>query len=197
MDAIFNASTPKNKNESTDLFARGLYGNNVPTYVNPMDAIVRSSGDSFTIRYKGQPGVQGPAVFSIHTDNLGAEWDKLLREGWETDRLYVNDSILTDSILFQGELSTGNWTDPMWLLVGCEDSGIHMREAMKRSTFKAQGWKAREYLRKHMDWSSWDDLNLLIDMYPDGIIELVIFSKPHGRLSHTGRRAIFWEVRNF
>ncbi len=188
--------TPKNKAESTDLFARGCYGNNIQQWDSPCVAMLQSSGP-FVIRYKGEPGVQGPAVFGIHEDKLFHEWCQLIKIGWEAERLYVNASIPPERIVFQGELSTGNWADPEWYLCGNIDSGIHMREAMKKPNLVLNGWRAREYLRKHMDWSSWEDLNLLIDTYPDAVIELVIFDTPHGRLDYTGRRAIVWECRAF
>ncbi len=187
--------TPRNKHESTDLFARGCYGNNIEQWENWREAVMASDGP-FVIRYKGPPGVQGPAIYGIHIDNLCAEWESLIAKGWQEENLYVNGEIPKERVVFQGELSTGNWADTEWLLVGCEDSGIHMREAMKRSTFKVTGWRAREYLRKHMDWCSWDDLVELIDLYPDGVIELVIFDTPYGSLAHTGRSVIFWEVRS-
>lgn len=187
---------PSNKHESIDLFARGAYGNNIPTYANPYEAL-KTSEQSFVIRYKGPPGVQGPAIYGIQDICLNDVWRDLIKSGWKEECLYVNSEIPNKRIVFQGELSTGNWTDPEWLLVGCEDSGIHMREAMKRSTFKARGWKARAYLQLKMDPASWDDLNAVINTWPDGVIELVIFDTPYGSLASTGRRVILWEVRSY
>lgn len=189
---------PVNKHESIDLFARGCYGNNIPTYPDPCTAILVGDSDLFVIRYKGEPGVQGPAIFGIHKDDLIQKWeDLILKDGWDAHRLYINTSIPSEKIIFQGELSTGNWADREWLIVGCEESGIHMREAMRKSSFFAKGWRAKEYLRKHMHPSSWDDLNDCIDLWPDAIIELVIFDTAFGSLANTGRNCIIWECRGF
>lgn len=192
---MWRLKAPKNKHESIDLFSRGCYGNNIPTYANP-SAALNTDEPFFVIRYKGEPGVQGPAIYGIARNCLISEWQRLIREGWKEERLYVNTEIPNKRIVFQGELSTGNWADTQWYLVGCEEPGMHMREAMKRSTFKATGWKARAYLQTKMDPASWDDLNAVINTWPDGVIELVIFDTPFGSLASTGRNCVVWEVRD-
>ncbi len=187
---------PKDKHESTDLFARGRYGNNIDTFASPVEALA-SNESAFVIRYKGEPGVQGPAIFGVKRNVLWNEWNALKTAGWHENRLYLNTVIPADRIVFQGELSTGNWADREWYLVGCEDAGIHMREAMKRSTFKATGREARFYLKSRMSPVSWDDFNLVIDEWPDGVIELVIFNTPYGSLAGKGCNCIIWEARAF
>lgn len=190
---------PLNKHKSTDLFSRGCYGNNLPTFDSPIGATmsIKTGDELFVIRYKGPVGIQGPAIYNIHVDGLWEKWDELIANGWDKDLLYINECMRPELVVFQGELSTGNWADREWFLQGCEDSGIHMREAMKRSTFRRSGLMARLYLRERMHPSSWEDLSECINMWPDGIIELVIFNTPYGSLAHTGRNSIVWEVRNF
>lgn len=192
---------PKNKHESTDYFARGLYGNSIRQWTTWEEAADDTDYQgTHVIRYKGENGAQGPAIFDVPRYRLLKEWTKLLRTGWKEERLYVNEAVPKDRIIFQGELSTGNWHHPEWRLVGHAGPGIHMRDAMKLSDFQREGWQAKEYLRKHMDWSSWGDLMQLLDQWqePDkeAVIELVILDTPVGRLAHTGRRTIFWEFRN-
>ncbi len=185
---------PKDKHESIDLFSRGRYGNNIPTYCNPDEAL-KADESVYVIRYKGEPGVQGPAIYGIKKELLSSIWAEQIQKGWKEERLYVNSEMPAERVIFQGELSTGNWVDPEWLLVGCEDPGIHMREAMKKSSFKTTGREARFYLKSRMSPASWDDFNLVIDEWPDGVIELVIFEIAFGSLAETGRNAIVWEVR--
>lgn len=189
-------NAPKDKHESTSLFTRGRYGNNIATYANPEEAIAADPQALFMIRYRGDVGVQGPAVLA-DANGLHIKWLDILSDGWQESRLYINVSIPIDRIVFQGELSTGNWSDPEWFLIGCTDSRIHMREAMKRASFKRRGLAAKLYLKLVMDASSWEDLNAVIDEWPDGVIELVVFDTPFGSLEHTGRRMIIWESRGF
>ena len=191
---------PRNKHETTDYFARGLFGNSIRqwgSWVEAADAVDYQG--TFVIRYKGENGAQGPAIFDVPRWRLFWEWSDLLSAGWKEERLYVNEAIPKERIIFQGELSTGNWHHPQWYLVGHEGPGMHMRDAMKLRDFERHGWRAKEYLRKHMDASSWDDLMQLLDQWQDTrvetVIELVVFDTPVGRLAHTGRRALYWENR--
>lgn len=185
---------PKHKAESTDYFKRGVYGNNIEQWENPDEALA-SGKRSFVIRYRGEPGVQGPALFGIPGEVLIMEWNKLLGEGnWEESRLYVNEEVDRHKITLQGELLLNH--DDGWLFRGCLGGGRHMREAMSQANCQTwRGWQARELLRSKMHPSSWDDLNCLIDMWPDAVIELVTMSTAYGSLAHTGRNMICWEVR--
>lgn len=186
---------PKNKSESTDFFKRGVYGNSIEQYEHPTEALAGTK-QSFVIRYKGEPGVQGPAIFGVPRERLVADWKNLITEGWEEKRLYVNEEIDRHAIRLQGELML-TWDDG-WLFRGSDDRGIHMRAALQPPHLKTwHGWQARELLRTSMDPSSWDDLNCCIDLWPDAVIELAVMDSPIGRLANTGRRLIIWEARTF
>lgn len=189
---------PQNKYESTDYFARGLYGNNIRQWTHWSDAANDTAYQgTYVIRYKGENGAQGPAIFDIPRVRLLEQWLELLGQGWKEERLYVNEAIPKDRIIFQSELSTGNWHQPEWYLVGHAGPGIHMRDAMKLHDFERTGLMARLYLREHMDASSWEDLNWMIDEWPNAVIELVVLDTPVGRLAYTGRRCLVWEARCF
>lgn len=191
---------PQNKVESTDYFARGLYGNSMRQWPNwALAADDLAYQGAYVIRYKGENGVQGPCIYGVPRYRLLQAWKELIAQDWKDERLYVNEEIPVDRIIFQGELSTGNWHHPEWYLIGHAGPGMHMRPAMKLSDFDEKGWRAKEYLRKHMDPASWDDLMQLLDQWEDTrtetIIELVIFDTPIGKLAHTGRRCLVWEYR--
>lgn len=188
-------NAPKHKAESTSLFARGVYGNTIEQWETPAEALA-STKQAFTIRYRGNPGVQGPAIFGVPRERLLADWKQLVVEGWEERRLYINEAIDAAKIRLQGELML-NWEDG-WLFRGSEASGEHMRWAMAAPNTKTwRGWVARELLRSRMHPSSWDDLQCLLDWWPDAVIELVCMDGPVGKLAHTGRNVLFWECREF
>ena len=134
---------PQNKHESIDLFARGRYGNTLPTW-NTLEEALASDCQLFTIRYKGEPGVQGPAIFEVPRHMLITEYNLQVRAGWKKERLYTNQAIDPSTIVLQGELMLNH--DDGWLFRGSERPGIHMREAMKEAK-TWRGWQARELLR--------------------------------------------------
>ncbi len=183
---------PKNKNESTDLYARGRYGNKLKSF-DGLPSAMLSDCRMFAIRYRGKVGVQGPAVFDIQHENLAHAWSELIIKGWEEGRLYINECMDPSLVILQGELMLNH--DDGWLFRGSRKSGIHMREAMKDCETWC-GWPARELLRSVISPSSWDDLNLLIDEFPDAVIEIVVFDRAYGDLAYTGRNSIVWEVRD-
>ena len=186
---------PRDKHESIDLYSRGRYGNYIQTYRTPLDATAASNGP-FTIRYKGEPGVQGPFHYGITRDRLHMMWQHFAKD-WDELRLYINDTIPADKIVFQGELNTGNWSHVDWLLIGSNESDIHMREAMSRPNIRRDGLAARLYLKHFMDDGSWHDLCLVIEESPEATIELVIFSTPYGSMASSGRNSIIWECRGY
>lgn len=183
---------PHNKDESIDLFKRLRYGNNVQQW-DTVEQALDSDVPGFVIRYRGTPGVQGPAIFGVPRSLLLPTFEATTMH-WERKRLYINEEIDRHRILIQGELVL-NWQDG-WLFRGRRGGGMHMREAM-RTAETWRGWRARELLRMLMDPSSWEDLSLCIDEWPDAVIELVVMDTPVGAMAHTGRRGIIWECRNF
>lgn len=66
----------------------------------------------------------------------------------------------------------------------------------------AAGWhrhrhylETRMLLARYMDPSSRDDLDMLLEQYPDATVEFTCFSVNVGVFPH--RNTIFWEVRNY
>lgn len=71
-----------------------------------------------------------------------------------------------------------------------------MRQTIARGWHRHRGYlETRILLRRYMDPSSQDDLDMLLDMYPDAAIEFTCFSVNVGVFPH--RNTIFWEVRNY
>lgn len=184
---------PKDKHEAIDLFKRGRFGNKIATYGTVKDAL-KDNDDHYAIRYLGKPGVQGPAVFRIQRSALKFEWDRLIEAGWEENRLYVNGAFEDEFVCLQGELMLNHQDG--WIFHGNDQPLQNMRQALKTpKTWK--GLTARELLRSKLHPSSWEDLNLVIDEWPDAIIELVVTRTPCGDLAYTGRNMIIWEVRGY
>ncbi len=183
---------PQNKDESIDLYRRSRYGNSLRVFDDVVSAY-NSDVKLYAIRYRGDPGVQGPAIFDIPKNLLAPAWAAHCMH-WNEKRSYICECMDPMRVLVQGELEL-NWQDG-WYFQGRLGGGMHMREAMKNSKIW-RGWPARELLRSLMDPSSWDDLNLCIDEWPDAVIELVVLDTPTGAMAHTGRRAVIWEARGF
>lgn len=73
--------------------------------------------------------------------------------------------------------------------------GLRMRDAMARGLLRHRSYvETLALLDSYMSPSSRDDLDALLDLYPDATVEFTCFG------SHNfdrGRNTIFWEVRNY
>jgi hypothetical protein len=65
---------PKNKHESTNYFARGLYGNSIRQWSNWREAIMEHDGP-FVIRYLSDSGAQGKTQVTMIAS--GSSWSHL------------------------------------------------------------------------------------------------------------------------
>lgn len=71
-----------------------------------------------------------------------------------------------------------------------------MRITMKNGWHTHRGYlETKVLLDRYMDPSSRDDLDALLELYPDATIELTCFDIDTGVIP--GRNTIFWEVRNY
>ena len=71
-----------------------------------------------------------------------------------------------------------------------------MRETMKRGWHHHRGYlETKVLLDRYLDPSSRDDLDALLELYPDATIELTAFDIDTGVIP--GRNTIFWEVRDY
>lgn len=69
------------------------------------------------------------------------------------------------------------------------------REMMPTSHLTAARTAAKLLLSKHLNPNTLADLEILLDTYPDAVVELSATEKPFGTVP--GRNAIIWEVRNY
>lgn len=93
----------------------------------------------------------------------------------------------------QGEVcrTVGGWHG----LLGRVFNGRRMRDSMAAGDLRpCQGVQVVDLLDRFMDPASRDDLNGLLEIYPDATVEFTCYSVDVGFLN---RNTIFWEVRNY
>lgn len=74
--------------------------------------------------------------------------------------------------------------------------GFAMRPALQRGLLLPRtSATVLALLHRYMDPSSQDDLEALLDLYPDAVVEFTCFSRDTGIIP--GRNTIFWEVRDY
>jgi hypothetical protein len=70
-----------------------------------------------------------------------------------------------------------------------------MRDALKKQRLDAYGIAANEMIKHYMTPSSYEDFKAIVDLYPEHVVELSIYSICLGNIS--GRNSIIWEVRKY
>jgi len=108
---------------------------------------------------------------------------------------YVMDSsVPNEHSVMQGEICRTIRGLESFLVVG--QALPPMRITMSTGRHQSYGGVATLYLLdKYMDPSSRDDLDMLLELYPDATIEFTCFDIDVG--TFPGRNTIFWEVRNY
>jgi hypothetical protein len=103
----------------------------------------------------------------------------------------MDDGAPDDKCTLQGEVCRTIRGLESYLEVG---GGLPMRQAMAAGHMKHRGYlETKVLLERYMDASSRDDLDALLELYPDHTVEFSCFSVDVGVFPN--RNTLFWETR--
>lgn len=182
----------KSKREFYRLWEHGCLGNRTEVFHTVAEAVAsKSEWVGFReIRPAGAGAGEWTRVH--HSERLLP----LTHFAWTAmGRTFIMDgSAPHDHCVMQGEVCRTIRGLESYLAVG---SGLPpMRQTMREGRHAHRGYLATKVLLDHyMDPSSHDDLDALLDLYPDATIELSAFTIDVGNIP--GRNTIFWEVRDY
>jgi hypothetical protein len=109
-------------------------------------------------------------------------------------KFIMDGSVPNDHSVMQGEVCRTLRGLESFLAVG--QALPPMRETIAAGGHEHRGYLATKVLLDHyMDPSSRDDLDSLLELYPEATVELTCFDIDTGVIP--GRNVIFWEVRNY
>lgn len=175
------------KTEFFDLWNKGVLGFKLRTWESPEDAL--SSGVP-SVGFR-QLGVAGGGKFEI------ADPATILATAsrWRSAglRFMICESAPDERGTIQGEVcrGLGGWAG----FLGPVVAGRRMRDSIRDGHITPRTpAETRFLLRTYLSPASLDDLDALLDLYPDATVELTAYGDhDFGR----GRNTIFWEVRNY
>lgn len=105
---------------------------------------------------------------------------------------FVNETMPDHQLLIQGEFQQSTLTI---YLNYSRIKGIPNQQAMSsRPSEHAWGIKARRILQHFLDPVSYDNVDRLMDLFPDAVVEFSTFRVSVGDL---GWNTVFWEVRGY
>lgn len=180
------------KRDSYKLYEEGRFGNKLRTWNSLSELLSSDFVGKVVMRYKGVAGGAKYPFLGVHLSIDAAvethrAWRKL---GARETEIVFNEAAPDEKLLLQGELtlSTEHYS-LFW-----SDEKTTMRSALSRGV-QWHGLRALHLLKSRMFPSSWEDLQVLLDDFPDSVVEFSTYSVPVGGLP--GRNTVIWEVRNY
>ena len=187
-----------NKREFFLLWEAGVLGNSTRLWRDPWEAYywglaqLRQTGKFVEIGFREirKPGSVGAGAWEKVPFDLvpwtAARWKELGRD------FIMDDGAPDDKRTLQGEVCRTFRGIEGYLTT----AKMPMRQAFAEGHAKAHGYLAtRLMLDRYMDPSSRDDLDALLEQYPDAAVEFTCFSVNVGVLPH--RNTLFWETRDY
>lgn len=184
-----------NKREFYKLWREGVLGNRTNLYDSFEEAAKAQAHKPWDKQRYGfrEIGRSGGGKWELGTNFYDA---KLTADRWikEGRKFIIDDSVPNHKSLMQGEVCRTEKGLQSFLAIGY---GLKpMRLTMAAGLHKHRGYlETRLLLEKFMDASSRDDLDQLLELYPDSAIELTCFDIKVGHFPN--RNTIFWETRNY
>jgi hypothetical protein len=177
------------KSQFFDLWKKGVLGNRTNVWSDPQEAYDFNAPE-YGFREVGKGG--------------GGYWERVERGFfWKTvwewtylnkRRFVIDDGVPSSRSVLQGEICRTFLGLESYLAVGY---GIPpMRISMALGMHKHRGYlETKILLEKYMDPSSRDDLDMLLELYPEATVEFATFDVNVGNIP--GRNTILWETRNY
>lgn len=107
-----------------------------------------------------------------------------------------NISVMVDAVT-QKTAEIDVWDSPTGIVIDyvkCSGEQVDRRRLMLNPD-RHSGTMAMMLLRRHLNENSFDDLMILIENYPEQVVEISAFEDCFGTVPH--RNAIVWEVRDY
>lgn len=166
-------------------YAAGEFGNASPTWPSlPRPVHVRRK---YHIRNRI---AGGPTWYNIPGLFLPERWRTVCR-CHAPETLYVSEMAPTEKTLLQGEVRQSE--RHLDVLLTCVP--LPMREALAVDSWSDYGLGASLALRTCLCPSSWEWLNVLLDRYPEHVVEFSTYAVNWGTIP--GYNTVFWEVRRY
>ena len=178
----------RSKQEFYNLWRAGVLGNRTQLWSNPLDAFI-SNVPTIGFREIGKTG--GGAWCRVPRCELYKTYDE-----WRAaDRKFImDDGVPNEHSIMQGEVCRTIRGLESFLAIG---QGLEpMRLTMAAGLHKHRGYlETKILLETYMDPASRDDLDALLELYPEATVEFTSFDVCVGNIP--GRQTMFWETRNY
>jgi hypothetical protein len=192
-----------NKKQNYDLWQSGAFGNKLRAWRTITEWRLAGGHTDLwdvkvalrTLREGG-----GPCRYNLEpcdVDNVAMNWMDHNHVLWE--QIMVNEMAPDSDLIMQGEYLNGICQDEegfaLWGYFFYSTVKHHMRDALRIRPEHTYGLRADVLLRRAMTDASYEDWRVLLDQYPEHVLEVSIYDRCLGDIP--GRNALVWEVRRY
>lgn len=177
----------RSKAEFFRLSRAGVLGNTIRQWADPAEAAAARVPWYGIRAARGGGGGSHWVVMRKGLKHALAQWR---RSGVP---FIVDETAPDGDVTLQGEVSrgVGGWTGTLGMR-----SGMRMREAMAAGLLRPmRGLAVKVLLDTFVDPSSREDIDALLELYPDAVIEFACYTRDVGVIP--GRNTVIWEVRDY
>lgn len=177
------------KQRFVDSYQANEFGNRAPTWDKFEDFL--RSGYAGLVHIRNRVA-GGPTWYDVPAREVPQRLANIVEHGLASyNSVYFSGMAPTDRTLLQGEVRRSeNHLDLFYSVVKKP-----MRLALAKGGRQQSGIIAVLLLKEVMDPPSYDWLQILLDRYPDHVIEFSTYAVPWGTIP--GRNTVFWEVRKY
>lgn len=177
-------------------FREGYFGNTLGTW-DTLEEFLLSDEPNAAIRCKDSKGGGGFCRYIIARDQLQAEVQDLVQQGYKVSDMYFNANPPHDGQILQFEYlhrsEQGCIVEPHMLYTFVNEP---MRPALAKQSIHMKGHLAcRSLIRQYMTDPSWTAFLEAVNRWPTHVLEVSCFNTNIGVVP--GHNSIIWEIRNY
>jgi hypothetical protein len=178
------------KRHFSRLYMAGLTGNKPRTWESVEEVETSDFRDKVALRYCG-PGWGGPFITDLRVNQLSSALRRLVKNGWSKSDFYISEqfSPKKTKYLINGEVMRRK--EGLCLYYSTENK--MMRPALESSGKQIYGISAVLVMRHFLLPADIDDIESLLDDYPDHVLEFSGFDRCVG--IYPRHRSVVWELR--
>ncbi len=192
------AAPVSSKSQNHRLWQSGAFGNKLRAWRTLSEWRQSGHAGMVALRTLLPWGGGGPCIYDLEPDSVESRYRSLLAEV-EAEHVVICEAAPAEVAILQGEFlnrvyDRGDGTFG-WDYFYCSRARMQMRDSLRAEPRVVEGLASRLLIQDAMTPGSWQDFQVLLDRYPDHVLEVSIYDRCLGDVP--GRNALVWEVRRY
>ena len=179
----------RNKKDFYELYKKRAFGNRALAWDSLEELNSSDHTGDICIRGIGMP--REWVKYNVPRKNTQIEIEILKQKKFPIEKLRFNEAMPDHNLLIQGEIRLSHSHIDLTYTTLKKP----MNQGLKEEELHTNGLQAIHILKSNFYPSSYADLQVLLEKYPNSVIEFSTYSCQVGEIP--GRNTVIWEVRNY